>query len=72
MEIKQYRCSHQAAGLRAVGVLCSPSAGCSCKDEEVIKQHEVNAGNDEKERYILFFEEKSLENICLNDGYVLK
>lgn len=68
-EIKQYHCSHGAAGLRAVGVLHSPSAGCGCKDEEVIKQHEVNPGNDQKK---LFLQEKSLQNICLNDGYMLK
>lgn len=71
MEIKQYHCSHRAAGLRATGVLGSLNAGCGREDEEVIKQHEVNAGNDKKEIYFVF-EEKSLQNVCLNDGCVVK
>lgn len=36
------------------GSLCSERWLQLCKDEEVIKQHEVNAGNDGKKKRIYF------------------
>lgn len=55
MEIKQYHCSCRAARLRAVQVLRSPSAGCSCEDEEVTKSMKQMLEMMRKKKKIYFW-----------------